>query len=524
MFDGRLRAGLLTAIALGFAIGCSSRHGRVGAEASASGDGGARAAPPANPVYPPGRWRLASEADLSRSIVWLSHIAVMHRGSQPARSGLRAGAWSPDTLPDRSREEAYEIARGLLTRLRANPAAFADLARAHSDDVVTSARGGSLGGVHAERLPWSFLDALAALRPGQVSEVVETPMGFHILLMRSPPPAEEVSGARIVVRYQSTAGEAPSGRSRGEALQLAASLAAQARAGADFSDLVRRHSDGADNVRDGVMGVWSTRSPGLENPTLIDALAGMDLGEVSDPIDSAAGFQIVKRVAVLPMAEFGMRAIKVPVYSVVYATGQSQGGEPAPDRAHRDAERIARALRRSPDAFATFAAQYCCRAAERWAEGHGDPTITSALEKLGVGEFTASPVRVGGSYVVAQRLDPELLCPPAQLLAGLPSPDRVDLEDVIRANSSERLASGLAELSPLLETLKLPQAEHDVLTRGLEGLREDLVGARTPDARATAYRTRIARIHSNLSESSYARAIANVEQWATSQILAGQTH
>lgn len=71
-----------------------------------------------------------------------------------------------------------EEARSLLAELRKG-AAFAELARNHS--LSPDARqGGELGWFGAGEMPPPFEEACFRLRPGQLSEVVESPYGFHL--------------------------------------------------------------------------------------------------------------------------------------------------------------------------------------------------------------------------------------------------------------------------------------------------------------------------------------------------------
>ncbi|MCS6799274.1 MAG: peptidylprolyl isomerase [Myxococcota bacterium] len=68
----------------------------------------------------------------------------------------------------------------LLRRARAGED-FAELARRHSDDTVSARRGGDLGWNPRGRMQPSFDEAMFALEPGQLSDVVQTRYGFHII-------------------------------------------------------------------------------------------------------------------------------------------------------------------------------------------------------------------------------------------------------------------------------------------------------------------------------------------------------
>jgi hypothetical protein len=152
-------------------------------------------------------------------------------------------------------------------------------------------------------------------------------------------------------------------------------------------------------------------------------------------------------------------------------------------------------------------------------DGHGDPAVTKALEKVAIGEVTPAPVRIPGYYLVAQRLDPDLVSTPPKPTAGIPSPSAIDLDEVIRASDSGRLAAALGELSSTAKTLTLSANEREALARVLEQFRSDLATATTNDARVAAYHDELGKLYRGLPESSYARVFSVLDGWATSQIL-----
>jgi len=77
-------------------------------------------------------------------------------------------------------EDARKRAEALLTALR-NGEDFATVAQQHSEDTATAAKGGDLGYFPRGQLEKSFEDVAFALPVGQLSELVRSPYGWHIL-------------------------------------------------------------------------------------------------------------------------------------------------------------------------------------------------------------------------------------------------------------------------------------------------------------------------------------------------------
>jgi peptidyl-prolyl cis-trans isomerase D len=81
-------------------------------------------------------------------------------------------------------EEARRIALALLERVRAG-ADFAELARVSSEDQGSAAGGGDLGCFPAGRMVPEFDNAVYALEPGEISDLVRTSFGYHIIRLES---------------------------------------------------------------------------------------------------------------------------------------------------------------------------------------------------------------------------------------------------------------------------------------------------------------------------------------------------
>jgi len=77
-------------------------------------------------------------------------------------------------------QKRQDLANDLLKQLQ-DGADFAQLAKTNSDDKSNASSGGELGTFGRGTMVSEFEDAAFALRPGQLSKVVQTPFGFHII-------------------------------------------------------------------------------------------------------------------------------------------------------------------------------------------------------------------------------------------------------------------------------------------------------------------------------------------------------
>jgi parvulin-like peptidyl-prolyl isomerase len=99
------------------------------------------------------------------------HILIRMQGSQLA---VKPGQ------KDLTEAEALAKAQDLRKRIQAG-ADFAELARQESDDTGTGAKGGDLGFFHRGQMVPSFEQAAFALQPGELSEPVKSPFGYHLI-------------------------------------------------------------------------------------------------------------------------------------------------------------------------------------------------------------------------------------------------------------------------------------------------------------------------------------------------------
>ncbi len=81
------------------------------------------------------------------------------------------------------REKAKARAEELLAEVRKTPASFAEVARKSSQDPGSAPSGGDLGFFGHGAMVKPFEDAVFALKKGEISDVVETDFGYHVIML-----------------------------------------------------------------------------------------------------------------------------------------------------------------------------------------------------------------------------------------------------------------------------------------------------------------------------------------------------
>jgi len=98
-----------------------------------------------------------------------SHILLQYKGS------MRAG---PNIT--RSKDEAKKLATEVMNKAKKGDD-FAALAKQYSDEPGAKDRAGALGKFARAQMVKPFADAAFALKPNEISNVVETDFGFHVI-------------------------------------------------------------------------------------------------------------------------------------------------------------------------------------------------------------------------------------------------------------------------------------------------------------------------------------------------------
>ena len=118
-----------------------------------------------------------NEADLK---AYYEQNAIRLSGSEQRRASHILISAAKD-LPAAERQKAKEKIDALLAQVRKTPDAFADLARKNSQDTGSAAAGGDLDFFGRGAMVKPFEDAAFSMKKGDISDVVESDFGYHII-------------------------------------------------------------------------------------------------------------------------------------------------------------------------------------------------------------------------------------------------------------------------------------------------------------------------------------------------------
>jgi peptidyl-prolyl cis-trans isomerase SurA len=186
-------------------------------------------------------------------------------------------------------EEISHKAQDLATRA-AKGEDFGQLAIANSNSS-TALDGGQLGWRKGGQLPQFVLDLVVKMKPGEVSEPVRTPSGFHIVKLNERRSGEvPVIVNQIHVRHILMK---PNELDDDETVrQKLAKLRERIEKGEDFAGIASVSSEDPGSAPDGGDLGWS--GPGTFVPEFDKAIADLKVNEISEPFKTRYGWHIVQ--------------------------------------------------------------------------------------------------------------------------------------------------------------------------------------------------------------------------------------
>ena len=168
-------------------------------------------------------------------------------------------------------------------------AEFAQIS-AQFSDAPDALQGGNLGWRPSGRLPAIFLEALSPLKAGEVTDILRSANGFHIVKLldkrgKSDQPTIQQTRARHILI------KAKEGVTDDDARERLARLRERIVGGADFAELAKVHSDDPSATKGGELG-WL--SPGDTVPEFERTMNQLRDNEISAPIQSQFGWHLLQ--------------------------------------------------------------------------------------------------------------------------------------------------------------------------------------------------------------------------------------
>ena len=197
----------------------------------------------------------------------------------------------PDGASEAVLAERRERALAALKRVRGGED-FATVSREVSEDG-NRVNGGEIGSRPVDRLPDLFVKTVQPLKPGEIApELLRSGAGFHVLKLIERKDGAAFSAQQVHTRHILLR---PSNELSAEAAaRRLAQFRREIQSGArTFEQLARENSEDGSAAQGGDLG-WT--SPGQFVPELEEAIAGLSLGGLSEPVVTRFGIHLVQLI------------------------------------------------------------------------------------------------------------------------------------------------------------------------------------------------------------------------------------
>lgn len=203
---------------------------------------------------------------------------------------------------ERVKAQALALAKSILDSLK-NGADFAELAKKYSDDPGSGSQGGDLGFVKRGVLVPEFEAVAFALSPGQISGIVESPFGYHIIQLIERR-GESIHTRHILIKVKSDE------QADLKAIEFLGDLRDSIMTNKNtFEYYAKKYSDDKETARFG--GELGTFEASQLDKSMLDIIYKLKEGEISFPtriqIDAGSyGYHIVKLIKRIPQHRANM--------------------------------------------------------------------------------------------------------------------------------------------------------------------------------------------------------------------------
>ncbi|WP_300454625.1 peptidylprolyl isomerase [Accumulibacter sp.] len=225
-----------------------------------------------------------SEGEVDNYLAGATDQGAMTEEYQLAHILFRA----PESASPEQIQKLRAKAEQVVERLRKGED-FAQLAAAYSD-APDGLKGGNLGWRSRDRLPAMFAETAATLKVGEVSPILRSSNGFHLVKVLAkrgggaPTAVQQTHARHILIKVNEVVSES-------EARHKLESLRERIKHGESFAELAKLFSQDGSATKGGDLG-WVY--PGDTVPEFERAMNLLAPGEVSEPVQSPFGFHLIE--------------------------------------------------------------------------------------------------------------------------------------------------------------------------------------------------------------------------------------
>ncbi|MBN2411582.1 peptidylprolyl isomerase [candidate division KSB1 bacterium] len=196
-----------------------------------------------------------------------------------------------------AKKEAFQKIKDLRKRIL-DGEDFATLAKQYSEDPGSASKGGDLGFVSRSTLVREYAEAALQLEPGEISDIVETNFGYHIIRLEEKR-GDKIHTTHILITIK------PNRDDEIAAAEKIKQIHTQLVNGSDFEEMVKEYSeDESTNKQGGHLGRFEVEQLRNMAKEFVYALKDVEPGNYSEPIKTQYGFHVLKLNAIEGAREY----------------------------------------------------------------------------------------------------------------------------------------------------------------------------------------------------------------------------
>jgi peptidyl-prolyl cis-trans isomerase SurA len=188
---------------------------------------------------------------------------------------------------EEAKRKSLEKIKGIRARIEAGED-FPELAKELSEDPGSAQNGGDLGFMSRGNFVREFEEVAFSLQPDELSDIVETQFGFHIIQMI------DRRGEKIRVRHILVTLET-SEEDELLAVEKIKDIHTQLMNGADFEELVLKYSEDKSTINEkGHLGTYELDQLRQTAKEFVYAIKDVNPGEISEPVHTQYGYHVLR--------------------------------------------------------------------------------------------------------------------------------------------------------------------------------------------------------------------------------------